>query len=290
MKHLSLLTCSLFSIALSAQTVSPSANAGASDNSTQAVTASTEAATNQTGQIDESYTATSSVSAELTKRIDTRNAKVGDQLLAKTTSDTRLSDGTRLPKGTKLVGQVTDVHAKSGADKTSHLAFSLNQAVLRDGREIRLHATLTSLAAPSAPAAASMDDDMAGSGMAGGGASAGGRASGGGLIGSAGRTTGGVVNSGAGVADAAPGGVAATRGGVLRSAADTGADGVRPVAGIGTNANAARLDHVPVANLPGVTFSSAAAANVTGSLDVTGRNITLESGTQLTLNVSGSRE
>jgi hypothetical protein len=135
-----------------------------------------------------------------------------------------------------------------------------------------------------------MDDMSAAGGMAGGGASAGGRASGGGPIGSVGRTTGGVVNSGAGVAGAAPGGVAANEGGVLRSAADTGEDGVRPVAGVGTNANAARLDHVPVANLPGVTFSSAAGANVTGSLDVTGRNITLESGTQLTLNVSGSRE
>jgi hypothetical protein len=293
MKHLSLLTCTLFSIALSAQTVPPSANAagnaGISGNSTEVATASTETATNQAGQLEEPYTATSSVSAELTKRIDTRNAKVGDEVQARTISDTRLSDGTRLPKGTKLVGQVTDVHAKSGADKTSHLAFNLSRAVLRDGREVRLHATLTSLAAPSAAAAAGMDDMSAGGGMAGGGASAGGRASGGGPIGSVGRTTGGVVNSGAGVAGAAPGGVAANGGDVLRSAADTG-DGVRPVAGVGTNANATRLDHVPVANLPGVTFSSAAGANVTGSLDVTGRNITLESGTQLTLNVSGSRE
>jgi hypothetical protein len=286
MNCFSLLTCSVFSIALSAQTVPSSTNAAgnaggnASGNSIQA--------TPQAGQMDETYTATSSVSAELTRRIDTRNAKVGDEIQARTTSNTRLSDGTRLPKGTKLVGQVTNVRAKSNADKTSHLAFSLNRAVLRDGREIPLHATLTALAAPSAMAPTGMNDDMsAGDGMVGGGESAGGRASGGGLIGSAGRTTGGVANPGAGGAGAAPGGVAANGGGVLRSPADIGADSVQPVAGVGTNTNTARLDHVPVANLPGVTFSSAAGASTAGSLDASGRNIDLESGTQLTLNVSG---
>src|ERR1700744_5716102 len=104
MKHLSLLTCLLFSIALSAQSLRPSTNAVVSGSSAQPMAALPETATGQAGQMEDSYTATSSVSAELTRRIDTRNAKVGDQVLARTTSDTRLSDGTRLPRGTKLAG------------------------------------------------------------------------------------------------------------------------------------------------------------------------------------------
>jgi hypothetical protein len=71
------------------------------------------------------------VNAELTKRIDAKKAKVGDTVEAKTTSAVKLPDGTELPKGTKLTGKVTDVRAKSNSDKTSHLAFNLDEALMK---------------------------------------------------------------------------------------------------------------------------------------------------------------
>jgi hypothetical protein len=67
---------------------------------------------------------------------------------AKTTNTVTLADGTELPKGTKLVGKVTEVRAKSNSDKTSHLAFSLEQAVPKDGHEIPLRVMVTSLTVP----------------------------------------------------------------------------------------------------------------------------------------------
>ncbi len=78
------------------------------------------------------------VNAELTKRIDAKKAKVGDTVEAKTTSAVKLPDGTELPKGTKLVGKVTDVRARSNSDKTSHIAFNLDEALMKDGREVPL--------------------------------------------------------------------------------------------------------------------------------------------------------
>jgi hypothetical protein len=88
------------------------------------------------------------VQAELTKGIDVKKVKAGDVVSAKTTSAVTMADGTELPKGTKLMGKVTDARAKSSSDKTSHVAFSLEQAVTKDGHEIPLQVMVTSLTVP----------------------------------------------------------------------------------------------------------------------------------------------
>jgi hypothetical protein len=89
------------------------------------------------------------VQAELTKGIDVKKVKAGDVVNAKTTSAVTLADGTELPKGTKLMGKVTDARAKSSSDKTSHVAFSLEQAETKDGHEIPLQVMVTSLTVPA---------------------------------------------------------------------------------------------------------------------------------------------
>jgi hypothetical protein len=309
MKYLSFVSIALFSMALQAQTASSSgaANAaGTADSSLSRATAQTGTETgaagragSQAGQAAASSAEAANVSAELTKRIDTKNAKVGDEVNAKTTSAAKLSDGTNLPKGTKLLGKVTDVRAKSNDDKTSHLAFALDRAVLRDGREVPVHAVLTSVAGP-AMASASTADDMAmssaGSGMAGGGAPGGvsgagalggvsgaGAPAGGGVLGGAGRTVGGVA-----------GGAANTVGSAGRAAGSTAGEALNDTRAAGSLADRAgslaSLDHVPVANLPGVTLSNAGNTTTTGSLDAANKNINLENGTKLTLNVAASQQ
>ena len=89
------------------------------------------------------------VPAELTKGIDAKKAKAGDLVTAKTTNAVTLADGTELPKGTKLMGKVTEARAKSNSDKTSQVAFSLEQAVTKDGHEIPLQVMVTSLTVPA---------------------------------------------------------------------------------------------------------------------------------------------
>jgi hypothetical protein len=88
------------------------------------------------------------VNAELTKRIDSKKAKVGETVEARTTSAVKLPDGTELPKGTKLAGKVTDVRARSNTDRTSHVAFNLDQALMKDGHEVPLRVMVISATAP----------------------------------------------------------------------------------------------------------------------------------------------
>jgi hypothetical protein len=105
----------------------------------------------QTGKVasgnpqEEQPMAAASVSAELTKRIDTKNAKQGDEVDARVTSTAKLPDGTELPRGTKLIGKVMDVKAKSKEDKSAHIAFSIDHAVLKDGKQMPVVVAVTSV-------------------------------------------------------------------------------------------------------------------------------------------------
>src|SRR5260370_25078846 len=93
----------------------------------------------------------------------TKNAKQGDEVNARVTDTAKLADGTELPRGTKLLGKVTDVKAKSKEDKSAHLAFNIDHAVLKDGKQVPVVVVVTSVTGPSQGSAQAM--------MAGGGAS-----------------------------------------------------------------------------------------------------------------------
>ncbi len=146
MKYLSLIPMAIFSLALQGQTGNVASGPP------------------QTGQ----QVAAASVSAELTKRIDTKNAKQGDEVNARVTSTAKLPDGTELPRGTKLFGKVTDVKAKSKEDKTSHLAFSIDHAVLKDGKQVPVMAAVTSVTGPAQSSASEMMSPGGGSAPSGG--------------------------------------------------------------------------------------------------------------------------
>jgi hypothetical protein len=230
MKYLSLVPVAIFSFALQAQTGSVASG-------------TTTAGTNA---------AAASVSAELTKRIDTKKAKIGDEVDVKTTSAAKFADGTELPKGTKLVGKVTDVHPLSNADKTSHVAFDLERAVTKDGHDVPVHAAVTSMMASAQPVdnSAMMSPGSAGGGAAGGGSSG-----------------------------SAPSATSAPSMPVV-SSQNQPAQGAQVAKG--------PQDRVPVANLPGVVLTSSDGVSSSGSLD-SNKNISLESGTKMTLNLVASR-
>lgn len=286
MKSLMILTVALMTTAAHAQLTG---QAGNNSNATAAV---------QGAGSNASAATASNVSAEMTSKLDSKHAQVGDPVTAKTTASATLADGTKLPKGTKLVGQVTEVHARDKADNASHLAFRLDRAVLRDGREIPIHATLASLRPAAAMAATSANDDFSAGGLesSGGGgvmaSSGSGRGRAGGLVGGTARTTGGLVQSGVGTV----GGATRTVG----SAGDALVGGTTATArnatgglngGLNGNLNSGgglQLYHQPVAGLPGVTMSSSMNGGNAGSLDGMGRNISVDSGSQMSLAVSAT--
>ena len=282
-----------------AATAGAQANAGAS---------ATGSAAAQAGKASASASQATAVSAELTKKLSTKDARVGEEVVAKTTGKATLADGTKLPKGSKLIGHVTEVQAKSHAHHDAQLAFAFDHAVLRDGQEVPIHATMDSITAPSAMAADSMDDsgEMMGGGMAGGAGMAGGggmvhTGGGGGLLGGAGgvvHETGGMAGGAVGNVGAVGSSVGGTANGAMSSAGSVGRSGAALTgAAGGTGAAGAAL---PVGNLSGVTFStvnaSAAASRsgVNGSakgatatmLSAHGKNISLDSGSQMTMSVS----
>jgi hypothetical protein len=205
-----------------------------------------------------------SLSAELTKSIDSKKAKVGDEINAKTTTEAKLPDGTDLPKGTKLVGNVVDVKAKSKEDKNSHLVLVLNRAVLKDGHEVPIRAAVTSVTAPTNNASS----DMAAMPSTGGGAMA--SPSGGSSAG---------AGSGASTSAPAP---------APRAPAMSTDLGSQEQSTQGQMLKSAR-DRVAVGNRPNIMLSAPTTPDSAGVLDGSGDNISLESGTKLTLNVIPAR-
>lgn len=211
---------------------------------------------------------TTDVQAALRTPIDSRHAQVGQEVTAVTRNEASLN-GTRLPKGTTLVGHVTEVAAKGGSNANGHVSMLFDQARLKNGTTVPLHATIRSLAPAASTSAFANDDTGFGAGPASGDMSA--RASartpgGGGLLGSTASATRGAI-----------GGVTDTASSVTRSAVnETGR-------ATDATANAAMRG---VSSLPGVSVSAATDASTSGTVAAQGQNVHLDSGTQLTLGLS----
>jgi hypothetical protein len=273
-KLLSIVSVATLSVALQAQsTASPQASApGKTPGSTQTMGSQPQAisdagntqAAQKAGQVQ-----AASVSAELTKRLDSKKAKVGDEVEAKTTDEAKLPDGTNLPKGTKLKGNVIDVTAKSKEQNESHMVISLNRAELKGGKELPIRAAVTSMTAPTANT--SMDTPAGGAmaGPIGGGAAAPAGATGASPTGSAApmpsqptMATSGNIASSSSPAQSTQ----STPGPMLKSA----------------------TDRVPVGNKPKVMLSAPNTPDSASVLDAQGDNISLDSGTKMTVNIASA--
>src|SRR5256712_4973401 len=221
----------LFSVSAQSQT---GAQAGAQSSSqasvqagqTQAQTsgnasASTSASA-QNGQANGSLATGTSFNAALSSPIDSKKCKPGDPVNAHNTEAVKSEGKTVIPKGSKLVGHVTQASARGKGESESSLGMVFDKAILKNGQEIPLNAGIQAIAsAQSSASAAGSDMDAmggvgasaAGSGMTGGGGALGGVTS------TAGGAAGTVTNTAANV-----GGVA---GGTVNSAANAGGSNAR---------------------------------------------------------------
>jgi hypothetical protein len=221
------------------------------------------------------------IPATLTKPIDARKAKAGDEVAAKTTQDVRSDSGVVIPRGSRLVGHVTDAKAKANGDAESTLGIAFDHAVLRNGQHVPLNASIKALAAASNATSATMGDDnfgTAGSSAVGTTAApavgGGGR---GGLLGGAGNAVGGATNTVGGVAN-----------GVGNTAGSLGANAGGAVSGA-TNGAAGQLSSQSqgVVGLNGLSLNSAASSATQGSVITSaGKDVKLDSGTQMLLQVN----
>ena len=74
------------------------------------------------------------IPVQLTKTIDAKKAKPGDEVVAKVTIDLKTPSGAVVvPKDTKVVGHVTEAQARNKEQKESQVGIAFDHAVLRDG-------------------------------------------------------------------------------------------------------------------------------------------------------------
>jgi hypothetical protein len=98
------------------------------------------------GQSTSAQASSPEIHAVLDKIVHPKKAKVGDEVVARTTDATKLKDGTDLPKGTHIIGKVTEVKMKADKEGPSKLGLLFDKAQLKDGKEIPITMALVSVA------------------------------------------------------------------------------------------------------------------------------------------------
>lgn len=242
-------------------------------------------ATATTDQGSASLAHGSEMNATLSKSVDARKAKPGDEVTAVVNEDIKSDGQVVIRKGSKLVGHVTAARplgktngsAEGAAD--SQLGIVFDRAVVKGGREVPLHATVQALAAAESSASMGMNSASTGMGAAGGAA------------GSARSTGGGLVGGVAGSATGAVGGVAGSAGGIANTTVGASAGVLSRSSGAVGGLNAAgRLTSGSkgVFGMKDVELSSVTSGSAQDSvLSSSTRNVRLDRGTHMLL-VHGS--
>jgi hypothetical protein len=75
----------------------------------------------------------SSINAELEGKLDSKTAKVGDHVALKTIDKVQTSDGTIIPKGSHLVGQITAVQAYDRDQGGAMIAIAFDHVEIKGG-------------------------------------------------------------------------------------------------------------------------------------------------------------
>jgi hypothetical protein len=261
-----------------------------SQGSGSASTASSASA--QNGQTNASLGSGDAINAELSAPIDSKKAKPGDPVAAHTTEPTKSNGKTIIPKGSKLVGHVTQASARANGDSESALGIVFDKAILKNGQEMPLNVAIQALASGQSAVASNAGDDMAAMGGAGAYAAGSGRAVGGGALGGVTSTAGGaagtVTNTAASAGNTTGGAVNST----VHSATNTAVSGPGAVGGLNATGQLMSSSR-GVFGMQGVNLSSATTGAAQGSVITSaGKNLHLASGTQLLLvtQAAGSAE
>lgn len=135
-----------------------------------------------------------SIDAELQKTVDVNKAKVGDEISLKVTKSIKQSGEVVIPKGSTLMGRVTEVQRKTKQNSQSRLGMIFDRI---EGKSLSAPFSASVVSITKAVAHVGTGDsamsDVSGSSQTSGSTSSG--SSGGGLLGGVGSTVGGLVNT-----------------------------------------------------------------------------------------------
>ena len=259
----------------------PSAAAGQS--SAQGSGSASTSASAQAGQNSASIASGTTFEAVLSAPVDARKNKEGDQVTARTTQAVKSDGQVIIPKGSKLIGHVTQAKAKAKDESESALGIAFDRAILKDGQEIPLNVVIQAVAAPQAAASSAPGEgDVTGSASSVSPAEHSSHGSGGGVVSGAGPT----VGAAAGTVTNTAGAVGSTAGAAAGSTANAaGSAAGNSVAGRLTSSSSG------VIGLKGLTLNSEASSATQGSLIVSSsKNVHLDSGTRMLLRAQGQSQ
>jgi hypothetical protein len=186
----------VFNVAVSAQNNQKKQAAPVNARSSQSVNSQSDGNITA-GSGNAALSTVTSLQGELQNTLDVKNAKVGDQVVLKTTQAVKQAGQVVIPKGTQLIGRVTEVQqrAKNGAASKLGLVFDRLQ-----NRDLSIPIVASIVSITNVRSAANLgdglDSDLSGSNMTSTRTTSGGGGStGGGLLGGVTNTVGGVVNT-----------------------------------------------------------------------------------------------
>ena len=210
-----------------------------------------------------------SLEAQLQSVVDVKKSKVGDQVILKTTKAIKQNGETVVPKGSKLIGRITEVKQKTKDNATSRIGMVFDRLQGKD-LDVPINASIVSVATAQVNAAAGdlFATDLSGSSSTSGSASGGARSSGGGgLLGGVGSTVGGVVNT-----------TTSTVGQVAGTATNTVGNTVGQTTGtLGRTVNGLQISQ-----------SASGSASSSSTISAQGKDVKIDKGATFNLRLDGS--
>lgn len=100
------------------------------------------------------------ITGELTNKLDSSSARQGDPVVLKTKETVKTPDGTDIPKGSKLVGHVTNVQARGDGKENSQITLQFDRAELKTGQSLPIESVLESVS-PSVGVSSEYDNGTA---------------------------------------------------------------------------------------------------------------------------------
>lgn len=215
------------------------------------------------------------ISGELQNTLDVRKAAVGDQVVVKTISAIKQNGQTVIPKGTNLIGHVTEVAQRTKQNATSRLGVVFDRL---QNKSLDMPITASIVSLTNAAASGTVDNfggfDMSGSSGTSASASRGNSGGGGGLLGGVGGAVGGAVNTVGNTAGSVLNTATQTTGSLVSTAGQTVGN---TAGGVGNIVNGIQIS--------GSASGSAGAGTTLSSGD---KNIRIEKGAGVVLRFNGS--
>jgi hypothetical protein len=96
---------------------------------------------------------------QLTKTVDAKKVKTGDQIEAKVTQDLKTENGVVIvPKDTKVMGHVTEAQARSKEQRESRVGIAFDHAVLKNGGDMQLPMSIQAVIGSNNPGSSNASD------------------------------------------------------------------------------------------------------------------------------------